>query len=148
MKLALSEILGQASQLKNKKDKVEFLQKHECRPLLDIIQYAYHPQIIWDLPEGSPPYKPTEYLDQEGALYNTNTMRKLALFVNGNGNRLARTKLESLYIQLLESLMPKDAELLLMVKERKLPKGLTVAIIEEAFPGLIPNEQDQEVPQE
>lgn len=146
MKLALSEILEQASQLKNKKDKVEHLQKHECRPLLDIIQYAYHPAITWDLPTGSPPYTPTPYVDQEGMLYNT--IRKLALFVNGNGDRLARSKFESLFIQILESVAPKDAELLLMVKERKLPKGLTPAIIEEAFPGLIPNEQDQEVPQE
>jgi hypothetical protein len=74
--------------------------------------------------------------------------RKLYLFVNGRGNNLNRTKLENLFIQILESVAPKDAELLCMVKERKLPKGITPSLIEEVWPGLIPNEADQKVSQE
>jgi hypothetical protein len=146
MKLGLGEILEKASQQKTRKDRAAVLQQHNSKALQDLIQYALHPAIVWDLPEGNPPYKPCPYLDQEGMLFKE--LRRLYLFVNNNGDRLKRTKLENLFIEILESIAPKDAELLLLVKERKLPKGLTPSVIEEAFPGLIPYEQDQEVPQE
>jgi hypothetical protein len=146
MKLGLGEILGKAAKMKTKEEKIAYLQKNDSRALQDIIQYALHPAITWDLPEGKPPYTPTPYLDQESMLYAE--MRKLKLFVNGNGNNLPRTKFENLFIQLLESVAPKDAELLCMVKERKLPKGITPSLIEEIWPGLIPNEAEQKVSQE
>jgi hypothetical protein len=146
MKLGLGEILAKASRMKTQKEKVEYLQKNDSRPLQDIIQYALHPAITWDLPEGTPPYTPTAFLDQENMLYSE--VRKLKLFVNGNGNNLTKHKLQNLFIQILESVAPKDAELLCMVKERKLPKGIPLSLIEEVWPGLIPNEADQKIPQE
>jgi hypothetical protein len=45
-----------------------------------------------------------------------------------------------LFISLLESLYPKDAELLIAVKDKKV-EGLTLDTVNTAFPGLIPNEQ-------
>jgi hypothetical protein len=146
MKLGIGEILTKAGKMKTKEEKIEYLRKNDSRPLQDIIQYALHPDIKWDIPEGTPPYTPTPYLDQEQMLYVE--ARKLYLFVNGRGNNLNRTKLENLFIQLLESVAPKDAELLCMVKEGKLPKGITPSLIEEVWPGLIPNETDQKVSQE
>jgi hypothetical protein len=146
MKLGLGEILAKASRMKTQKEKVEYLTKNDSRPLQDIIQYALHPAITWDLPEGTPPYTPTAFLDQENMLYSE--ARKLKLFVNGNGNNLTTHKLQNLFIQILESVAPKDAELLCMVKERKLPKGIPLSLIEEVWPGLIPNEADQKIPQE
>lgn len=143
MRLGLGEILESASKQKTRKDRVEFLLKHDSRALRDLIQYALHPAITWDLPEGNPPYKPCEFLDQEGMLYQA--MKKMYLFCNGKGEHLPKLRLESLFVQILESLAPKDAELLLLVKERKLPKGLTPSVIEAAWPGLIPSEADQKV---
>jgi hypothetical protein len=146
MKLGIGEILGKAAKMKTKKEKVDYLKQNDNRSIQDIIQYALHPAIKWDLPEGKPPYVPTPYLDQENMLYSK--IRNLRLFVNGNGNNLTRVKLESLFIQILESVTPKDAELLCLVKERKLPKGITQDVIEEVWPGLIPNEADQKVSEE
>jgi hypothetical protein len=146
MKLGLGEILGKAAKMKTKEEKVEYLRKNDSRSLQDIIQYALHPLIKWDLPEGTPPYSPTPYLDQENMLYHE--VKKLRLFVNGNGNNLSRPKLENLFIQILESVAPKDAELLCLVKERKLPKGITPTVINEVWPGLIPDEADKKVSQE
>lgn len=145
MKLGLGEIFEKASQQKTKAEKIEYLQQNQSQQLLDLIQYAYHDAITWDLPSGNPPYKPTDYLDQEGTLFRE--CRRLYLFVNGNGNRLSKTKLENIFIQILETIAPKDAELLLLVKERKLPKGLTKSLVEEAFPGLLAYEQTEEVSQ-
>lgn len=143
MRLGLGEILENASKQKTRKDRADFLKKHDSRALQDIIQYALHPAITWNLPEGRPPYKPCDFLDQESRLYQE--IRRLYLFVNGRGAHLPQLRLESMFVQILESIAPKDAELLLLVKERKLPKGLTPSVIEDAFPGLIPNEDDQKV---
>jgi hypothetical protein len=146
MKLGLAEILEKAGKIKSRKERSEYLRKNDSRALQDLIQYALHPSIVWDLPEGNPPYKPTDFLDQEDRLFQE--MRRLYLFVNGNGKNLHPAKLENIFIQILESLAPKDAELLLLVKERKLPKGITPSVIEEAWPGLLPSDTDQKVSQE
>ena len=45
-------------------------------------------------------------------------------------------KRETLFIGLLESIDPEDAKVLLAAKDKKL-KGITAAIVNEAFPGLI-----------
>ncbi len=142
MKLGLSEILFKASQIKGAKERKEYLLQNDSKSLQDIIQYALHPDIKWDLPPGNPPYQPTTFLDQENMLYSE--IRKFHIFVNGNGSRLTPVRLENLFIQVLESVHPKDAELVLLVKDRKLPKGLTPSVIEDIWPGLIPN-VDQKV---
>ena len=67
--------------------------------------------------------------------------RKFYLFVKDGHPGLTNLKRESLFITMLESVDPKDAELLIGMKDKKLPyKGINVAIVTEAFPGLI-NEQ-------
>lgn len=146
MKLGIGEILSKAAKMKTKEAQIEYLRKNDSRALQDIIQYAIHPEIKWDIPEGTPPYTPSPHLDTESMLYNES--KKLYLFVNGRGNNLTRPKLQNLFIQILESVSPKDAELLCLIKERKLPKGIIPSLIEEVWPGLIPNEADQKVSQE
>jgi len=43
-----------------------------------------------------------------------------------------------MFIQLIESVHPKDAELILLMIEKKSPaKGLTKAVVKEVFPNLI-----------
>ena len=49
-----------------------------------------------------------------------------------------------LYIQLIESIDPRDAKLINCMKDKKLPfKGITAKIINEAFPDLIPVKESQ-----
>jgi hypothetical protein len=67
--------------------------------------------------------------------------RRLYLFLKGGNPNLTPFRREMLFINLLETVHPNDAKLLLTVKEKKLPyKGLTLNLIKEAYPGLI-NEQ-------
>jgi hypothetical protein len=99
---------------------------------------AFHPNVGWWLPEGAPPYKPSEVLDSEGRLYQE--ARTLPLYLSGNRPDIKQVQREMLFIGLLESLHPKDANLLIAVKDKKV-EGLNAATINEAFPGLIPNEQ-------
>jgi hypothetical protein len=139
MKLAIYEILENASKLTKKQDKIDYLRKNYNPVLGQILKYAFEEQFVWELPPGDPPYKPSEYPDSHGMLYTE--ARRLYLFLKGGNPNLTPFRREMLFINLLETVHPNDAKLLLTVKEKKLPyKGLTLNLIKEAYPGLI-NEQ-------
>ena len=62
------------------------------------------------------------------------------MYLLGNKPELTRLKRESLFIGLLESIDKRDAELLIKVKDQKLPRTISTKVVNLAFPGLI-NEQ-------
>lgn len=135
--LAIAEILDLVKESKDVQTKVSLLRQYDSETLRYILELAFHPNVGWWLPEGAPPYKPCEVLDTEGRLYQE--ARTLPLYLYGNRPDLKQVQRENLFIGLLESLHPKDANLLIAVKDKKVA-GLNVATINEAFPGLIPNE--------
>ena len=135
---AVSTILKEASEIKGRKEKVKFLRSHHPNTLMkQLLQYVFDPNIKFALPPGEPPYKRCEALDQENMLYLE--QRRLYLFLEGGNPNLNPLRRETLFIQLLESIEPADAELLIAVKDKKLPyKGITEKIVREAFPSLLP----------
>jgi hypothetical protein len=142
MKKSLYEILEVCSKGKTVDDRVALLQQNASAPLLTILKYAYDPSIVFLLPDTIPPYKPTDFLDQENRLYSE--LRRLYLFIEGGNPNLTKLKREMLYIQLLESIDKNDAVLMCHVKDKKLPfKELTAKVVHKAFPDLIPEEVKQ-----
>jgi hypothetical protein len=133
MLLGISEILEQCSKLP-KTQRVDHLKKYDCMPLRVVLQYALDYRVEWELPKGKPPYKPCELHDQEGRLYSD--VRKFQYFVKGNS--LKQIKRETMFIEFIEGLAPKDAELICAIKDKKLPyKGIDAALVNTAFPRLI-----------
>jgi hypothetical protein len=142
MRLAIFQILELVSKAKTTKDKVAFLQQHDSGPLRTVLKYALDPNIRWDLPDTDPPYTPCPHPGQETRLISE--ARRLYLFVKGGNPNLSTIKREYLYIELLESVHPEDAVLLNAIKNKRLPyKGITLKVVNEAFPGLI-EETEQE----
>lgn len=141
MKKSISELLTECSKLPSTKQRVEFLQQNDSLAMRVILQYALDPRIVWNLPPGEPPYKPCEFLDQQARLFQE--LRKLYLFIKDSGAPdLPAIKRETLFIQFLEGIDPQDAKMLCSVKDKKLPfKGITVNVINTAFPGLILQEE-------
>jgi hypothetical protein len=136
MRLALFQVLQQASEISGTNAKVEFLRQHDSNPLKMLLKYALDPNIEWDLPDTDPPYKPCPYPAQETRLIAES--RRLYLFIKGGNPNLNKIKREALYIELLESVHPDDAKLLNAAKNKKIPyKGITPKLVNEAFPGLI-----------
>jgi hypothetical protein len=141
-KLPISKIIAEAAKLKKNDDKVEFLRKHECEPLKTILQWTLDPRVNWVLPTGEPPYKECDAPDIDNQLYSE--ARRLYLFVEHAAPEMKAWRREALFIEILESVHPEDAKLLISAKEKKLPvKGLTVQIINTAFPGLIYEQDNQ-----
>jgi hypothetical protein len=142
MRLALFQVLEVVSQTKAIKDKVTLLQQHDSVPLRTILKYALDPNIQWDLPDTDPPYTPCPHPGQETRLMSET--RRLYLFVKGGNPNISQIKREMLYIELLESVHPDDALLLNSVKNKKIPyKGITAKLVNEAFPNLIEEKQQQ-----
>jgi hypothetical protein len=133
---SLYEQLSVISELKTTKEKVEAIVTHpRVAAFKAIFGLAYDQNIKWLLPEGEPPFRPTDVLDAEGRLLSE--LRRLYLFVEGGNPDLTKTRREFLFIQLLESVHPQDAKLLIAMKDRKLPfKGLTKKVAQQAFPDL------------
>jgi cell division septation protein DedD len=121
MQFAIYEILEKVEKAKTEEAKIDLLRKNRSRVLVDILQGAFDKRIIWLLPEGPAPYKPNEGVGVEGALYHE--ARKMPYFVANAGPQyeLSQNKREIMFIQFLESIHPEDAELMVAVKDKKLP---------------------------
>ena len=140
MRVGVAEFLEKLSKLKKREDKVEALRMNDSYVLRTILQGAFDPRIEWLLPPGTPPYKPSPLVDQENVLIKD--ARKLAYFVRGGGDNLKPLKRESMFVEILEAVAPADALMLCAIKDKKLPwKGITVDIINEAYPNFIPVEE-------
>lgn len=137
---SVSTILKEASEITSRPKRVQFLQSHRPnKVMLQLLKYLYDPNIKFSLPEGTPPYTENDLPDQETRLYQE--ARRLYLFLEGNATNVPPLRKEAIFIEILEVVDPEDAKLLIAVKDKKKPyKGLTKTIIEEAFPGLLPNE--------
>lgn len=136
------EILEGISKLKTRKEKITALQSKSGPTLKTILGHTFDPRVKWLLPEGDPPYNPVkDAADIEGQF--SAELRRLYLFIEGPTEvqrNLKQLRREQLFIELLESVDPKDAKLLLAMKDRKLPfKGLTKKLVAEAFPNLAKN---------
>lgn len=101
-----------------------------------LLEYAYLPEKKFDLPEGDPPYKPDDAPIGMSPANLRMEMKRLYIFKREDLKPLRR---EQLFINLLESVHPDEAKLLLAVKEQKLNKlykKVTRKVVEEA--GFIP----------
>jgi len=136
MKLSVSEILKKASEIPNQDARVDWLRRYDSQALRYVLAGALDPKIKWLLPEGEPPYKPNDIVDQQHRLFTE--ARKFYLFIEGGNPNLKSLRREALFIELLESLDPADAKLLLAIKDKRMPyPGITTEVANLAFPGLI-----------
>ena len=135
MTAGVAEFLDKVSKLKRPEEKVAALRANDSLVLRIVLQGAYDPKVEWLLPPGKPPYKPNELVDQEHVLIKE--AEKLRYYVKGFHEGLAPTKREVMFIELLERLAPADAELLCKIKDKETIKGISLAIVKEAFPNLI-----------
>jgi len=137
MKLGIAEILSKASAITDDAARIGYLRQNQSTTLHMILRGAFDSTIKWALPSGVPPYKPNDLVDQQHRLFTE--ARKLYLFVEGGSPNLKQLRRETLYVELLETVDPEDAKLLLAIKDKTLPyPGVTLDIVNQAFPGLIP----------
>ncbi len=140
------EILSTASKLKTKKEKIELLQKYGNRAdFMYILRGAYAANITWLVPDGALP---------AGTSFNVapsidtaddrliRAYRQFMYLVKG-GPQMAQSKREDIYLNLIRSLHIDEAKLLMSIVGKKLPyKGITKALVSEAFPEVFTKESE------
>jgi Family of unknown function (DUF6433) len=136
MKPALSTILKEAAKQDTFIDKVNYIKRNDSPALRSLVAHIFDPRIKFALPEGNPPYSPSQF-DTQMRLYTE--IRKLYIWVEGVGPQMPNVKREKLFIDLLEAVDPEDAKVLLSMKDKKSPyEGLTPEVAYAAFPELFP----------
>lgn len=137
---SIAEIIARADKEPERNDKIRILREEFTKPLGEVLIAALDKRIKWLLPNGEVTYKPCSSPNQEGMLYQQT--RSFYTFVAIDGQpqapNLTQMKREVLFIQLLESLDPRDAVLMIAVKDGTLPyPSITGELVNEAFPNLL-----------
>jgi hypothetical protein len=136
---SIAWILEFTSKLPNKEEKLKCLRANGRPEMLTILKYAFDPEVVWLLPPGAPPYTPSEEGNNEKVLWGE--VRKLYHYIKGGNDNLNQIKRERMFIELLEHVAPEDAELLVHIKDKKLPfTGITARMVKDAFPGIFAND--------
>ncbi len=134
--------LFQSIQVAPKKHKVELLRRlnSHCK---EILHHAFHPNIKFLLPEGTPPYvfrgTPEAF---PTTLYPE--VRTFYIFCEGGGANVNQIRREAIFIQLLEKIHPDEAKIVIAMKDKKfneLYDTITYDVVREAFPDMLPERE-------
>ena len=158
------EVLSLASKQRSNAKKVEVLRKYEHNSIKAIFIWNYDDSSISLLPPGEVPYSSlkdeqnsngtlsTKIGQQTSTMQFNNTVNtnkgfttlrrewtKLYNFVKGGNDKLNGLRRETMFIQILEGLHPLDAEILCLVKDKKLydKYKITKENVSEAYPDIV-----------
>ena len=139
----MHEVLTMVNNAKVKGKKIEVLRKYNSEGLKMVLKSSFDPKIVWRLPEGDVPYQPVESDVQasiDKGLPQRSTIRNQAKnfyrFVKGGDDAMNKIKRESFFINILETLPPPEAEILVLVKDKALNTkyNITKELVAEAYP--------------
>lgn len=158
------EILELASTQKTAAKKVEVLKKYEHDSLKSIFIWNFDETVVSLLPEGEVPYANAEEqtvysgtlsqnlsreagggesatgqdLDGRGKTSLRREYQNLYHYVKGGNNTLTSIRREMMFINLLQGLHPKEAEVLILTKDKKLTDKYKITFdnVKEAYPDI------------
>ena len=139
MKLLINEILQKISNAKTKAEKIKLLQQYNTPALRQILIANFDESVELLLPTGDVPYTKNDVPEETEHTRLAQEYRKLYLFVKHGAPDLKQSRRETLFIQLLEGLHQGEAEVLCLMKDKKIGKRwkITQQCVAEAFPQII-----------
>ncbi len=135
------ETLEMVGKAKTREEKKQILLDRENFATKAILQLNYHPDVKWKIPKGAPPYTPSE--NQADASLHFE-VKKLDYYVDPSPHNIPMLRRESMFVQLLERLDPKDAKLIIAMKDKKITyKGLSYKLVKDTWPDLLPDIEEE-----
>jgi hypothetical protein len=135
----VDQVLRQVCEARGKSDKIRILRDNNTLSLRNVLKGAFDDSIQFLLPEGAPPYREAAQETSPSTLKKQSS--KFKYFVKGGpGESIAKLRVESMFVKLLESIPPSEAKVVILMKDKTLTsafRGINKRIVEEAFPGLI-----------
>ncbi len=139
---SLYEVFDEFELAKNKKERMDVISKNLSQSLVDVLKLAYHPDIQWKIKELPENYRiPTDMLPGITHDNINGQIRRMYMFRVGDptAEKLNEHRRNELLIQMLESIEPREAEVILGIFQKDLGvKGLDYKFVKEAFPDLLP----------
>ena len=134
----MNEILELVSEQKTDAKKVAILKEYECDIIKSLFIWNFDDSVISLLPAGNVPYKPNESPLGTDHSSLRREQRSLYNFVKGGNDQLSTIRRETIFIQMLEGLHPKEAEIVIAVKDKNLEDMYDVPfeVVEEAYPDI------------
>jgi len=134
----LSEVLDKVSKQKTKAKKIEVLKENESLHLKAVLIWNFDDSAVSVLPEGEVPFAKNEAPAGTEHTYLAHEWKVLYNFLKGGNKFLRPVKREQLFLQLLEGLHPDEAEIICLVKDKKLSTKykITKEQVAEAFPDI------------
>ena len=137
------ELLEAVDSERVKARKLDLLRTHGEDSFKMTMIWNFDESVISMLPEGNVPYQPVEsdvQADREKGLPQRTTIRNSARnfyrFIKGGDDAMNKIKREGLFINILETLPPPEAEILVLVKDKALNTkyNITKELVAEAYP--------------
>ena len=136
----IHEILDLVSEQRTKAKRVEILKEYRDDSLTAILIWNFDERVQSAVPDGQVPYKENEVPVGTDHTSLRREWKQLYHFIKGGNDSLSSLRRESMFIQLLEGLHPKEAEIICLVKDKELeevyPK-VTLDVVKEAFPDIV-----------
>ena len=161
------EVLNLASKQRSKAKKVEVLKKYRDRGLVAVLIWNFDETITSMLPEGEVPYSgfedqaksngglTTKISEEVRRMHETDSFsmgsgdknghttirrefKNFYHFLKGGNPGLSAIRRETMFINILEGLHPLEAEIICLVKDKKLTDKykITKEIVSEAYPDI------------
>lgn len=160
------EVLALAAKQKSNAKKAEILQKYSDPSLKTILIWNFDETIVSMLPEGLVPYASVGQQNVRSGNLSDNIERSVQMmdelgsnsigsqdqgrtsirkeytyfynFVKGGNDRLSSMKRETMFISILEGLHPLEAEILMLVKDKKLDTKYKISKqnVSDAYPDI------------
>ena len=136
----IHEILELVSEQRTKAKRVDILKEYRDDSLTAVLIWNFDDRVQSAIPDGQVPYKENEVPVGTDHTSLRREWKQLYHFIKGGNDSLSSLRRESMFIQLLEGLHPKEAEIICLVKDKELeevyPK-VTLDVVKEAFPDIV-----------
>jgi hypothetical protein len=147
MKKFMYEILNEINSTDSKNEKKRIMMENATPWFKQMLVYAYDPRIEFYVKDF-----PKDYIEPNdtapGISFSDiqSELKRVYMFIKGNeiADKLSEEKRNVLLNQVLESFEPTEAKVFVnMLKKDLKTKGLTYNLINEVFPGLLPEKNEQ-----
>jgi len=136
----IHEILELVGEQRSKAKRVDILKEYRDDSLTAVLIWNFDDRVQSAVPDGHVPYKENEVPIGTDHTSLRREWKQLYHFIKGGNDTLSSLRRESMFIQLLEGLHPKEAEIICKVKDKELeqvyPK-VTFDVVKQAFPDIV-----------
>ena len=133
------EVLDLVSKQRSKAKRIEILKEYEDSSIKAIFIWNFDPSVISAIPEGEVPYKENEVPVGTDHTSLRREYKNLYHFIKGGNDGLSSLRRETMFIQLLEGLHPKEAEIICLVKDKQLQTKYNISAndVKEAYSDIL-----------